>query len=214
MKDAQTFPPQLVGLLVAVTLAWGFNWPMIKLALAGMAPMHFRSLCAVAGAVVLFALAVAARLSVRVPAGEWGRLSLVALFNITGWNVFAVYGVGLMASGRASILGYTMPVWGVLLSTWLLRERFTRRRALGVALGMAGMALLLGAEFRAVGRAPAGVLLMIGAAVSWAVGLVLIRKWPTAMPTTSYTAWQFVVGGVRDAWMTLRQQCTRLAVRP
>jgi drug/metabolite transporter (DMT)-like permease len=196
VRDAQTFPPHLVGLLVVLTAAWGFNWPMIKLALAGMAPMHFRTLCVAAGAVLLFAMAFAARLSMRVPAGEWKRLALIALFNITGWNVFAVYGVGLMASGRASILGYTMPVWGVLLSTWILREPFTGRRAVGVALGMAGMLLLLGAEFRAVQRAPAGALLMIGAAVSWAIGIVLVRRWPTAMPTTSFAAWQFVVGGV------------------
>lgn len=196
MKDAHTFPPHLVGLLAALTVAWGFNWPMIKLALAGMAPMHFRTLCVAAGAAVLFAMAVAARVSLRVPAGEWKRLALIAFFNITAWNIFAVYGVGLMASGRASILGYTMPVWSVLLSTWILNEPFTRRRALGVALGMAGMLLLLGAEFQAVQRAPAGALLMIGAAVAWAIGIVLLRKWPTAMPTTSFAAWQFVVGGL------------------
>lgn len=196
MKDAHTFPPHLVGLLVVLTAAWGFNWPMIKLALAGMAPMHFRTLCVAAGAVLLFAMAFAARVSVRVPPGEWTRLALIALFNITGWNILAVYGVGLMASGRASILGYTMPMWSVLLSTWVLREPFTGRRAVGVALGMAGMLLLLGAEFRAVQRAPAGALLMVGAAVSWAIGIVLLRKWPTAMPTTTFAAWQFLVGGV------------------
>jgi drug/metabolite transporter (DMT)-like permease len=196
MRDAHTFPPHLVGLLAVLTLAWGFNWPMIKLALAGMAPMHFRTLCVAAGAIVLFAMALAARVSLRVPPGEWRRLAIIALFNITGWNILAVYGVGLMASGRASILGYTMPMWSVVLSTWFLNEPFTRRRALGVALGMAGMLLLLGAEFRAVQRAPAGALLMIGAAVAWAIGIVLLRKWPTAMPTTSFAAWQFVVGGI------------------
>jgi drug/metabolite transporter (DMT)-like permease len=192
---AQTFPPHLIGLLVALTLAWGFNWPMIKLALAGMAPLHFRTLCVAAGAAVLFAIAWLGRRSLHVPQGEWGRLVVIAAFNITGWNIFSVYGVGLMASGRASILGYTMPMWSVLLSTWILHEPFTRRRAIGTALGMAGMLLLLGAELRAVERAPAGALLMVGAALSWAVGVVLLRKWPTAMPTTSFTAWQFVIGG-------------------
>ncbi len=196
MTDAQTFPPRLIGLLAVLTLAWGFNWPMIKLAISGMAPMHFRVLCVGAGAAVLFTMAALARVGLRVPEGEWGRLTLIALLNITAWNILSVYGVAMLASGRAAILGYTMPVWSVVLSSWVLGEPFTRRRALGVALGMAGMLLLIGAEFQAVQRAPAGALLMVGAAVCWAIALVLIRKWPTAMATTSFTAWQLVLGGV------------------
>jgi drug/metabolite transporter (DMT)-like permease len=192
----ETLPPQLLGLLAALTLAWGFNWPMIKLALAGMAPMHFRTLCLVAGAACLFALAAVGSLEWRVPRGELGRLVAISLVNLTGWNVFAVYGVGMMDSGRAAILGYTMPVWGVLLSTWVLGERFTRRRALGVAFGMGGVALLLAAEFRALERAPLGALLMIAAAVCWAIATVLIRKWGSRMPTTTYTAWQMLIGVV------------------
>jgi drug/metabolite transporter (DMT)-like permease len=203
VRDDQTFPPRLIGLLVALTLAWGFNWPMIKLAISGMAPMHFRLLCVAAGAGVLFAMARAARVSLSVPADEWRRLALIAFFNVTVWNILSVYAVALMASGRASILGYTMPIWSVLMSTWFLREPFTSRRALGVALGMGGMLLLLGAEFQAVQRAPAGALMMITAAISWAIGLVMIRKWPTAMPTTSYTAWQLVLGGVPIAVIAL-----------
>ncbi|HSD42459.1 MAG TPA: DMT family transporter [Burkholderiales bacterium] len=194
--SSQTFPPHLIGILVALTLAWGFNWPMIKLSLAGMAPMHFRTLCLLAGAAVLFTMAAVRGLSWRVPRSEWRRLAIIGLINITVWNVLSAYGVALMASGRASILGFTMPMWAVLLGTWVLREPFTRRRATGVALGMAGVLLLLGAELQVVGRAPAGALFMIGAAVGWAVAIVLIRKWPTALPTTIFAAWQMVAGVV------------------
>jgi drug/metabolite transporter (DMT)-like permease len=169
---------------------------MIKLAITGMAPMHFRTLCLLAGAAVMFSMAAARGLPWRVPREEWRRIAIIGLLNITLWNVLSVYGVALMASGRASILGYTMPMWTVLLGTWVLKEPFTRRRAIGVALGMAGMLLLLGAELQAVGRAPAGALFMIGAAVGWAVAIVLIRKWPTSLPTTTFTAWQMVVGVV------------------
>ena len=190
----QTFPPRLIGLLVVLTLTWGFNWPMIKLAIAGMAPMHFRTLCLVVGAAGLFALAAAGRIEWRVPRAEWGRLALISFFSLTGWNILAVYGVSMMDSGRASILGYTMPIWSVLLAVWFLGERFTGRRAAGVALGMAGMALLLSGEIRTLQRAPLGALLMIGAAISWAIGLILIRKWAASRPATSYSAWQMLIG--------------------
>jgi drug/metabolite transporter (DMT)-like permease len=191
-----TFPPRLIGLLVVLTLTWGFNWPMMKLAISGMAPMHFRTLCLLVGAAGLFAMAAAGRIEWRVPRAEWGRLVLIALFNLSGWNILAIYGVSMMDSGRAAILGYTMPVWSVLLAVWFLGERLTARRAAGVALGMAGMALLLSGEIRALQRAPLGALLMISAAISWAVGLVMIRKWAAHRPATSYSAWQMLVGVV------------------
>jgi hypothetical protein len=41
---SQTFPRKLIWLLVCLTLAHGFNWPMMKLAVTEMAPMRFRTL--------------------------------------------------------------------------------------------------------------------------------------------------------------------------
>ena len=109
----QTFPPHLVGLLIGLTLGWGFNWPMMKITLAEMEPMRFRSLCLLFGAMGLFSIARLNGLPLLVPQGQWRRLIVIALVNMAGWNIFAIYGVGLMASGRAAILGYTMPVWSV-----------------------------------------------------------------------------------------------------
>jgi drug/metabolite transporter (DMT)-like permease len=192
--SAHTFPPQLIWLLVGLTLGWGINWPMMKLAITEMAPMRFRTVCLVTGAAGLFAMARASGLRLAVPAGQWPRLIAMALFNICGWNICAIYGVSLMASGRAAIIGYTMPIWSVPLSVWLLGEPFTRRRALGVALGLSGMLCLLGGEIQAVGRSPLGALCMVGAAFTWAVGTVIMKRWPVDLPASSLTAWQMVIG--------------------
>ncbi|HSB68992.1 MAG TPA: DMT family transporter [Candidatus Methylomirabilis sp.] len=199
MRDAgsaHTFPPHLIWLLVGLTLGWGLNWPAMKLAVSEMAPMRFRTLCLLAGAVGLFGTARAGGLPIRIPEGQRLRMAITALVNITGWNVFAIYGVSMMASGRAAILGYTMPALSVPLSVWLLHEPFTRRRALGVALGLAGMGLLLGKEAEAVGRSPLGALFMIAAAAFWAMGTVMIKRWPVDLPTSSFTAWQLLIGVV------------------
>jgi len=58
------------------------------------------------------------------------------------------------------------------------------------------MALLIGDEFAAMEAAPIGAALALGAAFSWAVGTVLMRRYPTDLPTTSFTAWQLLIGGV------------------
>ncbi len=192
----QTFPPHLVWLLVGLTLGWGINWPIMKAVLFEMAPMHFRALCLFFGAAGLFTIARISGLPIRIPKGQWPRTVAIALVNTMAWNIFAVYGVQMMASGRAAILGYTMPVWSVIIATWLLKEPFTKRRALGCVLGGAGLLLLLGEEIQAVERSPLGAILMIGAAVSWAVGTIMMKRWPVSLPVSTFTAWQLLISAL------------------
>ena len=192
-KHLQTFPLHLIWLLIGLTLGWGMNWPTIKVVLSEMPPMHFRTLCLFFGAVGLFTIARMSRLPIRIPKGQWLRTIAITFFNMMGWNILAVYGVQLMASGRAAILGYTMPVWSVIFATWLLKEPFTKRRALGCVLGSAGLLLLLGEEIQAVGRSPLGAILMIVAAVSWAIGTIMMKRWPVSLPVSAFTAWQLLI---------------------
>jgi drug/metabolite transporter (DMT)-like permease len=194
--ERQSFPASILWLLLALTLGWGFNWPMIKLALSQVPALSFRSACLLGGGIGLFAIAARAGLRLRPPRGQWGRLLLITLFNITIWNLCVVYGIGYMASGRAAILAYTMPLWGVLLSAWLLNERLTARRILGVVLGMGAMLLLLSNELQAVQAAPKGTLLMLGGALSWATGTVIMKRYPVDLPVASFTAWQLLLGGI------------------
>ena len=69
-----------------------------------------------------------------------------------------------------------MPIWTVLFSLALLHEPLSRRKVVGLVLGMIGMATLLGEDVRHLQRAPVAALLILGAAVSWAFGTVLLRK--------------------------------------
>src|SRR6266705_2640626 len=141
-------PPPIFALVALLALGWGFNWPVMKVVMAEMPPLHFRVLCLVAGAAGLFAIARANRLPIRVPPGAWPRLIAITLFNVAAWNVLAVYGLTFMESGRAAILAYTFPVWGVLLGVWVLREPVTGSRLTGVVLGVLGMLVLLGARLQ------------------------------------------------------------------
>src|SRR5438094_1504246 len=186
-------PSSIVTLLVLLALGWGVNWPIMKVVMAEMPPLHFRALCLAAGAAGLFAIARANQLPIRVPPGAWPRLIAITLFNVAAWNVLAVYGVTFMESGRAAILAYTFPVWGVLLGVWVLREPLTGSRLMGVALGILGMLVLLGDEIHAVGRSPTGALLLIASAIGWAVGTAIMKRWPIDLPTTSFTGWQMLL---------------------
>ncbi len=196
MTDQHTLPRGLWLLLGALTLFWGFNWPMMKLALAELPPWTFRAACLACGAAGLFFIARAQGLQIQPREGQWKRLAFASLFNVTGWNLLIAYGVSILPSGRSAILAYTMPLWTVILSALFLRERFTRRKAIGVILGMVALTLLLGPDGSYVESAPLGALFVIAAALSWAAGTVIMKRWPIDLPTTSFVAWQLALGGL------------------
>jgi drug/metabolite transporter (DMT)-like permease len=131
-----------------------------------------------------------------VPRRYWSSIALISLFNITGWNLLVISGLGLLPSGKASILAFTMPLWGVLLSLWILRESLTFRRALGLALGLSGMIVLLGDDFRSLQQAPIGALLVLAAAMSWALGTVLLKRFSIPLETAALAGWQMLLGGI------------------
>jgi drug/metabolite transporter (DMT)-like permease len=185
-----------MGLLALMTLFWGVNWPILKLTLVEIPPLHFRSWCFLPGVIGLFAISWLGGQRLRVPKGQWGRLTASALLNMTCWNILAVYAIPMMASGRAAILGYTMPVFGVLFSVWLLGEKLTRRRITGVLLGLGGMLLLFSTEFASLQRAPLGAILMIASAAIWALGVVVMKRWPVDLPLTPLIAWQMLIGSI------------------
>jgi drug/metabolite transporter (DMT)-like permease len=189
-------PARLWWLLAALTFAWGFNWTAMKLALAEVPPWTFRSLCLGLGSAVLFAVLRLGGQRIALPHGQWLRISVLAFFNITGWNILVAFGLTMIPSGRASILAYTMPALAIPLSVWLLGERLTGGKAIGLLLGLAGLALLIGEGYAAMGAAPLGTLLVLGAAASWALGAVLQKKYPIAMAPGPYTAWIMLLGGV------------------
>lgn len=192
----QTLPRSLWVLLAVLTLGWGFNWPMMKMTLAEMPVWTFRGLCVASGAIGLFVIARASGQVIRVPRDQWGRLAVSSLFNVTVWNVLIGYGLRMMPAGRSAILAYSMPIWAVLLSAIVLKEKLTPRRILGLALGMAGMAFLLGGEMSVVRTSPLGALLVLGGAIGWAIGTVFMRRYPVAVGTAALTAWMLLVGGL------------------
>ena len=197
MKEQfEHFPRSLWWVLIGLTFAWGFNWTAMKVALSEIAPLTFRALCLGLGSGVLFVFLRAQGQPLGVPKGQWARLAMIAFLSVTCWNVLVVFALTMIASGRAAILAYTMPAWAIPLAAVFLRERMNGRKLLGLALGMGGMALLLGDEITNLRTAPLGSLLVLGAAFTWALGTVLLKKYPVAMPLPAYAAWVMLLGGV------------------
>jgi drug/metabolite transporter (DMT)-like permease len=142
------------------------------------------------------AVARAGGAALRVPAVDLNPLIITSLINITGWHILSAYGLTILHAGRAAIIAYSMPLWAILLSRLLLKEHITSARLWALGIGSTGLALLLGPDLRAVGAAPLGALTMVGAAVCWAAGTVLVKFFKWHMPGTLVMGWQLLIGGI------------------
>jgi drug/metabolite transporter (DMT)-like permease len=182
--------------VVAVMAVWGVNWPMMKLAVAEIPPWSFRVASVYAAGLTLLLIAALRGERLRLAPSRIVPLLGVGMFAVTGWHMLTAYGVMMMGSGRAAIIAFTMPVWAALLGAVVLKERVDRRRGAALALGTAGMALLIATDIARVGAAPFGAFLILAAAVAWAVGIVLTRAVDWGIGTIALTGWQLVIGGL------------------
>lgn len=183
---------QLLSVLV-LTLMWGVNWPMMKISLGEISPMYFRAITMSCGALWLFAYYRARGLRMLPEGREWRSVVMLGLPNMLGWHTVSILGVKELASGRAAILGFTMPIWTVLISVWFLGERLTRRVAFAaIAVGLA-ITLLVSQEFTALAGRPLGIVWMEIAAVLWAIGTLMMRRSRLTLPLETLTVWMMIL---------------------
>lgn len=178
-----------LALLALLTGIWGINWPIMKAGLGSIAPMTFRALTLVIAVPMLWLIIRLRGESLRIERSHWRELFGIGIFNLVIWTICVIYGLKLLSSGRAAILGYTMPIWAALLGMILYGERTGARLALGVAAAGCGVALLMVSEFSALTGSPAGVLLLLAAAVSWGIGTHLTRRRTMSASVTVITFW-------------------------
>lgn len=189
-------PTQALVLLASLSLFWGVNFPMIKLAVTDIDPWTFRTICLGVGGVGLLAIHRLAGGSLAVPRRQIGVLIGCSLLNITGWQLSIAFGLSLMEAGRGVIIAYTMPIWASLLAVALLGERFTQRRAFGLGLAVVGLLLLVLPDLDGLLADPAGPALVLLAAVSWGAGTVATKSVDWHMPVAQLTGTMLLIGGV------------------
>jgi drug/metabolite transporter (DMT)-like permease len=176
-------------LLALLTLFWGLNWPVMKIGVREFPPLTFRTISMVGGLAVIWLAARAQGASLAIPAGARMTVIQLAIPNMLIWHALIIIGVKLLSSGRAAILGYTMPAWAVLSGLIFFGDRISRSALVGIALAMSGALLLLSSEFSRLSGQPVGTVLALIAAAGWGFGTVLMKRTQLDMPTISLTFW-------------------------
>ena len=176
-------------------LLWGFNWPAVRISLTEIAPWTLRAAGMTFAALVLVAVALARGIPLAVPREQWPRLIIAGFLSIAAFNILLAFAQLMAPTSRAAILTFTMPIWATLLALPILGERFDRRRLLGLGLGISGL-VCLGLPLIRSGQFSPGLALALLAALSWALGTIVTKRWPVAAPALTIAAWQLLVGGV------------------
>ena len=170
-EAGETRPLQAAGSIVAAMVLIGFIDTLVVL-IAGVAGLwQFHLVRSLMSLPILFAVARAGGLRLR--PRRWRPVALRSLF-ISLSMVLYFGALGFMPVGEAAAGLFTSPIFVLLISVAVFRERVGWRRALAVALGFAGVLLVLrpGAE----GVSPAA-LMPVTAAFFYALAAIAPRRW-------------------------------------
>jgi drug/metabolite transporter (DMT)-like permease len=183
--------------LAAAVVLFGLAFPVLKIGLEASTPVWLAAARASLSALSAFAL-LAALGRLRWPHGaDWPIVLTVGAFQLTGYFTLANLGLQVVPAGRSGVLSYTAMLWLVPLSL-LVGERVGRHALLGVALGMAGIVVLIDpARFDWSDRdVIEGHLWLLLAGFSWAIAILHARRHRWRATPLDVLPWQMAVASL------------------
>jgi len=185
--------PKVLALLAALTLVWGTNWPLFKIALDELPVLTFRTIVLVTATLMLTVVLLVRGESFAVPKGKWPALIAASAMNLFVWNIATSLAVLYIPSGHASVLAYTMPLWVALIGFAVYGQRLTGRLLAAIVIGAAAVVALMAPNFQSYAQAPAGLFWGLFAGFCWAVGTFIVKRtsWPGM--GLSLTFWQVAI---------------------
>jgi drug/metabolite transporter (DMT)-like permease len=187
-------PTHAVAALIFLSAIWGYNWVVMKGALAYSGPFEFAALRTFLGAVSLFGVLLLERKPLRPKKVGW--TALLGLLQSVGFTGFAMWALVEGAAGKTAVLVYTMPFWVLLLAWPVLGEKVKGIQWVGIALACAGLlSIMTPWRFQS---GTTSELLAVSSGALWGgsaiVAKLMYRK--TDFDLLSLTAWQMLLGSV------------------
>lgn len=171
-----TFPWPARFVLLAV--AWGSTFLFIKVGDEALAPLQVSFGRLLVGTATLLAFLSARHERLPRDWRTWIQLAIAAvLLNVAPFTLFA-YGERHVSSVLAGIWNATVPLFTLPVAIlWIAEEHATARRLTGLAVGFAGVLVVLGVWTGVGATSIAGNLLCLGAAASYGLGFPYARRY-------------------------------------
>jgi drug/metabolite transporter (DMT)-like permease len=184
-------------MLLGAILLWSLNVPLVKVGIEFIDPLAFAAMRFVIAAAVLAIPIVVRGRGLAFRRADLPLLVTAALLGLTVQQVLVVLGLKAGTASSASILFATTPLWAAALATAAGQERPGLRNWGSLALGLAGVALVvLGSPAAAGSGGPAAGVLILGAAFSWAAYSVIAVPLLSRYPSGDVSAAVIIIGAL------------------
>lgn len=200
---------QVIVAFLLVYIFWGSTY--LAIGIADQEHLPPLIMCAmrflIAGPLMLAACAMLGR-SIRISGGEALHLATIGGLLLVGGNGGLAWAEQWVPTGFAALIVAITPIWFLLLEVFVFRgDRLSRRGIAGLALGLAGVAILFWPKFEYRDRL--GIMQVVGAtsllfsSMSWAIGSVLSRKWQMKTDPFVATGWEMVFAGLTHSMLAI-----------
>jgi drug/metabolite transporter (DMT)-like permease len=182
------------ALLIALSVIWGFGFVAIRVADFGLSPTSLALLRWLIASAGFLAILPFTKSKARFERRDLPRLLVIALANIAGYNISLNYAEKSISSGLAGILVSLGPVFMIVLSSLLLREKIGRRLVFALILALLGSLLLSLSDLNGGGSAFAGSAEAVLAAFFYAVFTVASKPLVEKYGALPVCIWASVTG--------------------
>ncbi len=199
--------------LALLTIIWGYNWVVMKVALQYSTASQFAAMRTFGGGIFLLGLMAIMRKPLR--PREVGSTVVLGLLQTTGFTGFIIWALVQGGAGKTSVLSFTMPFWVLLLAWPLLGERIRGLQWGAVLLALAGLVSIL--EPWNLRGSKSSMALAVLAGVSWALSVIYHKKLTHRVPDLdllSFTAWQMLFGSIPIVLFALSELDTPIQWTP
>ena len=167
-------PRQATLLFAIVVLAWGANWPVIKLIVESVAPLCATAIRSWIALVVVIIILRTGNNLILPPRGDMPVILSISLLHMVAFQTLIAAGLQFIPAGKAIVLGYTTPLWVAMAAPFFLGERTGKGKMAGVAMGLLGLSVIFNPqlfEWSNTDLVYGCGLIMLGA-VFWAASIV------------------------------------------
>ncbi|GAB3799086.1 DMT family transporter [Virgibacillus kimchii] len=184
-------------LIICITLIWGYAWVLMKASLQYMGPFTFSAFRFSIGAVTL--LLVIWLLKTGLPPKKYIKhIILIGLLQTSAVFLLVMYGLLFVDAGKSSVILYSMPLFSTLLAIKFLGEKINTAKFIGLCMGLLGLVTILGWDIF-IGQpqeAIIGQLLIVLAAIAWAISNIYYRLKVQHLPKLQVSAIQMTFGAM------------------
>jgi drug/metabolite transporter (DMT)-like permease len=190
--------------LLVVWIVWGSTYLAIKIGDETIPPLVLASVRFFVAGLIMFPAALRKARSQAYADGrparwrptmaQWLGCTVVGVL-LLGANAAVCVGERTVPSGLAALLVATVPLWLLGMDVVLNHARLGLAPTAGLVIGLAGVGLLSGLGGGKGGISVSGVVIILAAAASWALGTIMARRVSTPASPALTSAMQLLTGG-------------------